>query len=112
MLAEFLALTEWTGSLREAVPVVISLVVIEGLLSVDNALAIAAMASHLDPKERRTAMNFGYAGAYLFRIIALLVAQWIIDNTWVKLLGAFYLLWLMCSHFAGQKEAAGEEGTP
>ena len=33
--------------LQAAVPVIISLIIIEGLLSVDNALAIAAMASHL-----------------------------------------------------------------
>ena len=112
MLAELLATMEWTGSLREAVPVIISLIVIEGLLSVDNALAIAAMASHLDDKKRAVAMNIGYIGAYGFRIVALFVSQWIIDNTWVKLAGAFYLVWLMCSHFASQKEAAGEEGTP
>lgn len=101
---------EWTGSVREAVPVVLSLVVIEGLLSVDNALAIAAMASHLDEKKRSVAMNFGYAAAYGFRIVALLVAQWIIDNTWVKLAGAFYLLWLMCSHFSAPKQASDENG--
>ena len=35
----------------EAIPIIISLIVIEGLLSVDNALAIAAMASHLPGKE-------------------------------------------------------------
>jgi len=29
---------------------------------------------------------------------------------WVKLAGALYLVWLMCAHFAGQKEAAGDEG--
>ena len=108
MFADLLATLEWTGSLREAVPVIISLVIIEGLLSVDNALAIAAMASHLDEKRRSVAMNFGYAGAYIFRLGALLVAQWIIDNIWIKLLGALYLLWLMCSHFAAHKEPSDE----
>lgn len=110
MFVDLLAATDVLTSVKEALPVIMGLIVIEGLLSVDNALAIAAMASHLDEKKRKLAMNIGYIGAYGFRIIALLVASWIIDNLWVKLAGALYLVWLMCAHFAGQKEAAGDEG--
>lgn len=106
----FFAATDILPAIREALPVIIGLIVIEGLLSVDNALAIAAMASHLDEKKRRVAMNIGYIGAYGFRVIALLVAGWIIHNPWIKLAGALYLVWLMCAHFAGQKEAAEDEG--
>lgn len=106
----FFAAADILPAIREALPVIIGLIVIEGLLSVDNALAIAAMASHLDEKKRRVAMNIGYIGAYGFRVIALLVAGWIIHNPWIKLAGALYLVWLMCAHFAGQKEAAEDEG--
>ena len=106
----FFAATDLLPALRDALPVIVGLIVIEGLLSVDNALAIAAMASHLDEKKRRVAMNVGYIGAYGFRVIALLVAGWIIHNPWIKLAGALYLVWLMCAHFAGQKEAAEDEG--
>lgn len=94
----------------QALPVILGLVLIEGLLSVDNALAIAAMASHLDEKRRAMAMNIGYIGAYGFRLVALLFASWIISNHWVMLIGALYLVWLMCAHFAGQKGIAEEEG--
>jgi len=94
----------------QALPVIMGLILIEGLLSVDNALAIAAMASHLDEKRRNQAMNIGYIGAYGFRILALLFASYIIDNQTIKFVGALYLVWLMCAHFAGQKEIAGEEG--
>ncbi len=106
----FFAAADILPAIREALPVIVGLIVIEGLLSVDNALAIAAMASHLDEKKRRVAMNIGYIGAYGFRVIALLVAGWIIHNPWIKLAGALYLVWLMCAHFAGQKEAAEDEG--
>lgn len=102
MLFEFLAVTEIPLSLREALPVILGLIMIEGLLSVDNALAIAAMASHLDPVRRARAMNIGYIGAYGFRLLALVFAARIIENHWVKLAGALYLIWLMCSHFAGR----------
>jgi YkoY family integral membrane protein len=106
MPAEILAvsLPELWASFVHALPVILGLVLIEGLLSVDNALAIAAMASHLDEKRRSTAMNIGYIGAYGFRVVALLFASWIIHNHWVMLIGALYLVWLMCAHFAGQKE--------
>ncbi len=112
MPAELLAvsLPELWASFVHALPVIMGLILIEGLLSVDNALAIAAMASHLDEKQRATAMNIGYIGAYGFRLVALLFASWIIDNHWVMLIGALYLVWLMCAHFAGQKDIGEDEG--
>ena len=110
MIADLLAAADTWQNIKDALPVVLSLIVIEGLLSVDNALAIAAMARHLDEKERQMAMNIGYIGAYGFRIVALLVATWIIANHWVMLLGALYLIWLMCAHFVGQKDQEEDEG--
>lgn len=84
--------------------IVVALIVIEGLLSVDNALAIAALASHLDEKKRKVAMTVGYAGAYGFRILALFLASYIINNYWLMALGAGYLIWLMCDHFAESED--------
>ena len=105
----FAAADLWT-TVKDGIPVVLALILIEGLLSVDNALAIAAMASHLDEKQRKTAMNIGYAGAYGFRIIALLTASLIMGNHWLMLLGSLYLVWLMCSHFANQGDEADGDG--
>ncbi len=103
---DFLAVIEGQLSLREALPVILGLIIIEGLLSVDNALAIAAMAAHLDPEKRARAMNIGYIGAYGFRVVALVFAASIIENHWVKLAGALYLIWLMCSHFGSRGHEA------
>lgn len=99
MLAEILS-PEFMHVLTEAVPVIISLIIIEGLLSVDNALAIAAMASHLPGKQKFWALRVGIIGAYVFRGLALLFATYIIANPWLKGLGAAYLLHLMAYHFA------------
>jgi YkoY family integral membrane protein len=105
MLLELIAQADLSSMFtKEAAYVVVSLVVIEGLLSVDNALAIAALASHLDEKRRKLAMTIGYAGAYGFRILALLLASFIIHNVWLMALGAGYLIWLMCNHFAEDEE--------
>ncbi|WP_395751203.1 DUF475 domain-containing protein [Prosthecobacter sp.] len=104
MIHVFLAATDTLTMIKEGIPVVLALILIEGLLSVDNALAIAAMASHLNEEQRKKAMNIGYAGAYGFRIIALLTASLIMGNHWLMLLGSLYLVWLMCSHFADQDD--------
>jgi len=96
-----------TAELIEAIPIIISLIIIEGLLSVDNALAIAAMASHLPGKQKVMALRLGIFGAYFFRFVALFSAQFIIENEWVKLIGAAYLVHLLASHFA-RKKTGGE----
>jgi tellurite resistance protein TerC len=100
-----------TATVIEALPIIVSLIIIEGLLSVDNALAIAAMASHLPEKQKYMALKLGIIGAYVFRGLCLAFAAWIIDNPWLKICGAAYLVYLMCEHFTG----AGDEnndGTP
>ena len=110
MTLDFLAALDSSLFSKDALMLVAGLILIEGLLSVDNALAIAAMASHLEEKKRKLAMNIGYMGAYGFRIIALFIAGIIIEHQWLMFVGAIYLIWLMCDHFAEQKEAGFEEG--
>lgn len=92
-------MTELLPHLREVAPVIISLIVIEGLLSVDNILAIAALAASLPERQRKLAVRLGLAGAYLYRGLALLFASFILEHEWVKFLGAFYLIHLMAGHF-------------
>jgi tellurite resistance protein TerC len=94
MIAEILP------ALREALPVIVSLIVIEGLLSVDNILAIASLASRLPEEQRKLAVRLGLGGAYLYRGVALVLANWILDYEWVKFVGAFYLIHLMAEHFS------------
>ena len=95
--------------LREAAPVIVSLILIEGLLSVDNILAIAALAAGLPQNKRKSAMRLGLAGAYVWRGVALLGASVIVDHPWLKLLGALYLIHIMVSHFGEMPEADGEQ---
>ena len=78
--------------------VIAGLVVLEGLLSVDNVLGIAALARELPEQQQRRAIRIGLALAYLFRVLALFVAGWLASNTWVRWIGAAYLIWLMSSH--------------
>ncbi len=96
----------------EVLPVILSLIVIEGLLSVDNALAIAALASHLPKQQQQLALKLGIIGAYLFRGIALFFVSLIIANPWLKIIGSAYLIYLMSSNLvpSDSDEKDEEEG--
>jgi len=96
----------------DALPIIFSLILIEGLLSVDNALAIAAMASHLPGKQKTQALRWGIIGAYLFRGICLFAAAWIISNPWLKIVGATYLVYLMCNHFVNNADEDANPSAP
>jgi YkoY family integral membrane protein len=75
------------------------LVLLEGLLSADNALVLAILVLGLPRKQQRKALRYGILGAFLFRILAVLLAVHLIQIAWVKLIGAVYLLYLSSAHF-------------
>jgi YkoY family integral membrane protein len=82
------------------------LVVLEALLSADNAMVLAVLVLSLPKKEQRQALRYGMVGAFAFRILAILFFVWLKDLQWVMLIGAAYLLWLPYHHFAGHEDAA------
>ena len=75
------------------------LVVLEGLLSADNALVVAVMILGLPHRQQKLALRYGLLGAFAFRIVATLLAVYLIRLAWVKLLGGLYLLYLTYQHF-------------
>ena len=81
------------------------LVLLEGLLSADNALVLAILVLGLPRKQQRQALRYGILGAFVFRIIAILLAVHLITISWVKLVGALYLLYLTWNHFFGHGDA-------
>ncbi|KHD36158.1 membrane protein [Clostridium acetobutylicum] len=83
---------------------IFSLIILEGLLSSDNAVVLAIMVKHLPKKQQKRALFYGIWGAYLFRFIAIGVGTYLIKIWWVKLIAALYLLKMTYSHFAGKAE--------
>ena len=82
------------------------LVALEGLLSADNAMVLAVLVLGLPKSQQKKALQYGIAGAFAFRIIAILLAAYLIQVKVVMLIGAAYLLWLPYHHFSGHVEAA------
>ena len=88
----------------------LNLVLSEGLLSFDNALVLAVLVSHL-PKDRsyrlgplemsiqQWGLTAGIVGAYVFRIIAIVLGTYLIQFWTLQLIGGGYLLWLGYEHF-------------
>ncbi|MFY9234494.1 MAG: hypothetical protein WAO58_08545 [Fimbriimonadaceae bacterium] len=87
------------------------LIVLEALLSADNALVLAIMVRHLPKHQQRQAMIWGMGGAFVLRTGAILLAAVIISFWWLQLIGALYLLYLPIKHFIDVARGAhGVEG--
>jgi YkoY family integral membrane protein len=75
------------------------LIILEGLLSADNALVLAVMILGLRRQDQKKALRYGLVGAFAFRITATLLATYLIKVGLVKLLGGLYLMYLCYKHF-------------
>jgi YkoY family integral membrane protein len=91
---------------------VATLVLLEGLLSADNALVLAVMVRHLPKPQQKRALRYGIWGAFLFRAIAVVFAYQLIEFWQFKVLGGLYLIYLAVKHFLGPEEHAEGAGPP
>lgn len=85
---------EWSDLLT-----ILLLVLLEGLLSADNALVLAVLVLGLPRSQQTKALRYGILGAFFFRGVATLSAYYLIRLSVIKLFGAIYLLWLPYKHF-------------
>jgi YkoY family integral membrane protein len=88
------------------------LVLLEGLLSADNALVLAVLVLGLPKEHQKQALRYGIVGAFVFRGLATLLAIYLIALAWVKILGAGYLLFLVYRHFGAGGSAEGRRTPP
>lgn len=87
------------ADLQTSLLIVLNLIVIESLLSVDNAAVLATMVIDLPQAQRSRALRYGILGAYFFRGLCLLFAAWLVQLWWLKPLGGAYLLILAVRYF-------------
>jgi YkoY family integral membrane protein len=86
-----------------------NLVIIESLLSVDNAAVLATMVMDLPEKERDKALKYGIWGAYIFRGLAMIFASILIKIWWLKPIGGLYLLYLVYGYWKGKQTETKED---
>lgn len=78
--------------------VLVVLIALEGVLAADNALVLAIMVKHLPEKERKKALFYGLAGAFVFRLGSLFIISFLVDIWQVQAIGAAYLLFIALNH--------------
>src|SRR5687767_10924783 len=80
------------------IPVILLLVVLEGILSIDNALVLGLLAKRLPKKLQSRALTYGLVGAFVFRIVAIGTATFLLRWNWAKLVGGGYLIFVAVKH--------------
>lgn len=101
------------------IAVILLLVVLEGVLSIDNALVLGLLAKRLPKHQRARALSYGLIGAFVFRVIAIFTASLLLQWTIVKFLGGAYLVYIAVKHLFfeakeedEQKLVTGPSGQP
>ena len=111
--------------------IILQLIFLEGILSIDNAAVIGALVSPLPndkhvewPKglqrfgewlhpilgnQRMAALRVGLLGAYVGRGAMLFFTSFLIHNSWIKLVGAIYLIHLAFDNLEDMTGGGGEE---
>jgi len=85
------------------------LVVLEGVLSIDNALVLGLLAKRLPKRLQRKALTYGLVGAFIFRFVAIASAAYLLQWRFVKLLGGLYLVYVAVRHFFFSSDDADHE---
>ena len=96
---------------ESAAVIVFNLIVIESLLSVDNAAVLATMVMDLPQHQRSRALRYGIIGAYVFRGLCLIFAAHLIRIWWLKPVGGLYLLYLTYDFFQGKSTPQTSDDT-
>lgn len=81
------------------------LLVLEAVLSADNAIALAVIARRLpDPQRQRQALNVGLA--LVLRLVLIAGARWVLQFRFLQVLAAGYLLWICISQLLARGEGS------
>ena len=77
---------------------VVTLAILEGILSVDNSLVLAIMVRSLPKEQQKKALMYGIFGAFFFRMVALIFAAHLMRFIAFKIIGGGYLVYLAMKH--------------
>jgi YkoY family integral membrane protein len=81
---------------------ILVLFVLEGILSVDNAVVLGILARRMPEAWRNRALSYGLGGAFIFRLIAVIAANWLLRVGWLRVIGGAYLLYITGRYFFGK----------
>ena len=97
------------GSLSEALVALGKIMVMNVVLSGDNAVVIALACRRLTPANQRIAFIWGSAGVVVLMVILTLFINWLMDIPYVQIVGSVLLLWIGIKLLVAEDEG-GEDG--
>lgn len=86
------------------------IILINIVLSGDNAVVIALASRSLPPSQQKKAILFGSIGAIALRIVLTFFAIYLLSLPYLKLIGAGALLWIGIGLLTGDDDGADLEG--
>lgn len=89
---------------------VLKIILIDLLLSGDNAVVIALACRNLPEAQRRKGILYGVGGAIGLRVVLTFFAVGLLSLPYLKLVGALLLLWIGIKLLLPEEEAHGEGG--
>lgn len=96
--------------------ILMMIIIIEALLSADNAVVIGTIANKANPQDRNKVVKYGIVGAFLFRGLLLFTVGWFMNNPQIgglaKLFGGIYLLYLAKGLLTPKEDIIEEGETP
>ncbi len=87
---------------------VLNIIIMESLLSIDNAAVLASMVMDLPKRQRKKALFYGMIGAIGFRVLCLFLASYLLQIWWIEPIGGFYLLLLVFNYFRKKNKDSKE----
>ncbi len=87
---------------------VFEIILINILLSGDNAVVIALACRNLPDKLRRKGILWGVLGAIILRIVLTFFAMSLLEYPWIKLVGAALLIWIGIKLIVGEEHVEHE----
>ena len=88
---------------------VLQIILIDILLSGDNAVVIALACRNLPPRQRRLGVFWGVAGAIILRVTLTFFAVSLLAISYLKIIGAALLLWIGVKLIQPQHPSEGHE---
>ena len=85
------------------------IIIIDILLGGDNAVVIALAARSLPPEQQKKAIFFGSGAAVVLRIMLTVVAAWLLQLSYLQIIGGILLLWIGVQLLGDEDEDEGAE---
>ncbi|MEK4677361.1 MULTISPECIES: TerC family protein [Bacillus] len=86
------------------------LIILEGILTIDNAIVFAFLMKKLPENQRKKELFYGLTGALIFRFIALCMISLLLDLWQVQALGSLYLLYIATKNLFEKENQQATKG--